>query len=70
MTTKPTTTTTARTTAKNNMFISTHNNFPRESRYFVHIRAVVAPLRHKTTDAVPKKIPPTFAKLNEIEQDR
>ena len=36
---------TARRTAKNYMFILT-NNFARESRYFVHFFAIVAPLRH------------------------
>jgi len=45
MTTKPTTTATARRTAKNNMFLI-RNNFARESRYFVHFFAIVAPLRH------------------------
>ena len=45
MATKPTTTATARRTAKNNMFILT-NNFARESRYFVHFFATVAPLQH------------------------
>ena len=49
MTTKPTTTATARRTAKNNMFILTNNNFARASRYFVHFFAVVAPLRHETS---------------------
>ena len=45
MTTKPTTTVTARRSVKNNMFILT-NNFARASRYFVHFFAVVVPLRH------------------------
>ena len=49
MATKPTTTATARRTAKNNMFILTNNNFARASRYFVHFFAVVAPLRHETS---------------------
>ena len=34
MTTKPTTTATSRRTAKNNVFISTNNNFAGASRYF------------------------------------
>ena len=42
MTTKPTTTATARRTAINNMFILTNNNFARESRYFVHFFAIAA----------------------------
>jgi len=46
MTTKPTT---ARRTAKNNMFILTNNNFARASRYFVPLFAVVAPLQHETS---------------------
>ena len=49
MTTKPTTTATARRTAKNNLFKFTNNNFRRASRYFVHCFAVVAPLRHETS---------------------
>ena len=47
--TKPTTTATARRSAKNDMFILTNNNFARASRYFVHFFAVVAPLRHETS---------------------
>ena len=31
---------------KKYMFILTNNNFARESRYFVHFFAIVAPLRH------------------------
>ena len=31
---------------KNKIFILTNNNFARESRYFVHFFAIVAPLRH------------------------
>ena len=42
MTTKPTTTATARRTAKNNMFIIPNNNFAH-----AHFFAVVAPLRHE-----------------------
>ena len=40
--TKPTTTATARRTAKNNMFILTNNNFARASRYFVHFFSFIA----------------------------
>ena len=47
MTTKPTTTATARRKAENNMFILTNNSFARASRYFDHFFAVVAPLRHE-----------------------
>ena len=32
---------------KKYMFILTNNNFARESRYFVHFFAIVAPLRHE-----------------------
>ena len=32
-----------------NMFVLTNNNFARESRYFAHFFAVVAPLRHETS---------------------
>ena len=32
---------------KKYMFILTNNNFARESRYFVHFFAIVAPLRHR-----------------------
>ena len=32
---------------KNEMFILTSNNFARESRYFVHFFAIIAPLRHE-----------------------
>ena len=42
MTTKPTTTATARRTARNNMFMLTNNNFARESRYFVQFFAIVS----------------------------
>ena len=49
MATKPTTTATARRTAKNNMFMFTKNNFTRASCYFVHFCAVVTPLRHETS---------------------
>ena len=31
---------------KNNMFLLTHINFARVSRYFVHFFGVVAPLSH------------------------
>ena len=34
---------------KNDMFILTNNNFARASRYFVHFFAVVARLRHETS---------------------
>ena len=34
---------------KKKMFIITNNNFARASRYFVHFFAVVAPLRHGTS---------------------
>ena len=40
----------AKENGKNNMFILTNNNFARASRYFVHFFAVVAPLRHETSE--------------------
>ena len=46
---KPTTTATARTTAKNIMFILTNKKFARASGYFVLFFTVVAPLRHETS---------------------
>ena len=42
--TKPTTTATARRSAKNDMFILTNNNFARASRWFLHFFVVVAAL--------------------------
>ena len=35
--------------SKNNMFMLTNNNFALASCYFVHLFAVVAPLRHETS---------------------
>ena len=32
---------------KNKILILTSNNFARESRYFVHFFAIIAPLRHE-----------------------
>ena len=56
MTTKPTTTATARRTAKSNMFILTNNNFARASRYFVDF----LPLLHHYDMKLPNFTSPLY----------
>ena len=52
MTTKPTTTATARRTAKNIMFILTNNKFARASRYFVHVLSCKSVAADRSVDQI------------------